>query len=127
MELKLMNVRLRGCAFTLFPAAKNAGVDEKKIHNLLTMMYKKLGYFSSNETMEKLDAENPNFPDAFSVSDFDNSEIKLEDLLEAGLVSQSGDEVSLQEKAINILKEAAKIQSDLDAKGFYFCPCHLIF
>ena len=122
LELKMNDVRLRGCGFTLFPAATEAGLTENSMHTILFALHIQL--FS--QYGESAKEENPNFPKKIEIKHLEavNHWCSVEDLINFGLVKQCDEStVELTEKAIAVLENAAKKQKELDDEGFYFCPC----
>lgn len=124
MELRIKDLRLRGSFFTLYPAARENGVNDSMMAYLYTAIYESLGLLDDFEKAEAIKAENPAIPTLVPMEYFENStEHSVEDLLKAELVSQEGTNIALTEKAIRILESAAEKQKQLDEEGFYFCPC----
>lgn len=128
LELKVRDVRLRGCGFTLYPAAKENGIEEELVVFLVTAIYSKLGLCTGDYDKEQaIQNANPNILDTISTEDLSHSlsykGYSAADLIKAGLVTQSGDNLTLTEKAVAILKRASEIQNKLDEEGFYCCPC----
>ncbi len=114
MNLTMKDVRLRGCGFTLFPAAKEEGVDGDLMRYLLSSIYTKI-------------EEEPNskIPEIFSEEDFPESpDYTLKMLLDKNLVTKNGTILTLTPKSIKILERAAELQNKLGDENFYFCPCH---
>lgn len=127
LEFKVQDLRLRGCYFTLYPAAQEHGVDGELIHELITAIYNKLGLYSeSYEKTVAVEKENPNILDRISKEDFDKSSqiFKAENLATSELVTITENDLVLTPKAISIIKRAAEIQKKLDEENFYYCPCN---
>lgn len=127
LEFKVQDLRLRGCGFTLYPAAEEHGVTGELIHELITAIYSKLGLCSFNyDEVEKIQKENPNILDTISKEDFDKSSqmFKAEALVISGLVTINENDLVLTPKAISIIKRATEIQKKLDDENFYYCPCN---
>lgn len=60
--LRLNDVRLRGCGFTLFPAAKAFGVSEDIMHNILTNINDQLGSLVNDfDAQQAIRKKIPNF------------------------------------------------------------------
>lgn len=124
MDLKLNDVRLRGCGYTLFPAATEAGFNAEAVHALLIVAYRKVHALSEDyEEQIKVEAKNPDFPDTFLVSEFESFQTELEELINCKLVSKDGDTVVLNPSAMELFKRAAELQIELDNSDFFFCPC----
>lgn len=123
--LRLNDVRLRGCGFTLFPAAKDFGVSEDIMHNILSNINNHLGSMSSDfdeqlAVMEK----NPEFPQVLQADGIWLTEERIEKALSADLLKETDGGYALTDTAIQVFKKAATLQNELDNKGFHFCPCH---
>lgn len=107
--LKVSDVRLRGCGFTLFPAAEEANVPEILMDAILEAIH----YKASDKDSEM-------------VTDFQKEDFNpktLQACIETGLLLE-GDVYTLSEKAVSILQVAAQKQQELDDEGFHYCPCH---
>ena len=119
--MKVRDVRLRGCGFTLFPAVKEEGVEGELMHLILSTIYRKLGIINedgmSTKESDEIEKKDPDMIVKFEVSDFGN---KLSELKEAGLIDYKG---NLTEKSIKILEKAADKQKELDKENFSYCPC----
>lgn len=128
LELKVQDLRLRGCGFTLFPAAKEYGVNERLMDFLLSSIYIKLGLCSGDyDKEEEIKKKNPNILDTISEEDLTNNflseKYSVNDLLDNGLVTKDSNNLVLTQKSISILKRASEIQNKLDDQGFHCCPC----
>lgn len=118
--LRLNDVRLRGCGFTLYPAARNRYVKEKYMQEILVAIYSEAGAMDEDyEKCEQVERINPEMQSVISGSDMEN----LDAVLEEGLLEEKDGKYALTQKCIEILEEAAKIQNELDSQGFYCCPC----
>ncbi len=124
-ELHVMDVRMRGCAFTLYPAADEAGVSGGVMNDILFVIHRKAGTVNdqgiSCEKEDEIEKQNPNMPTNFLITDL-NEEV-MQKAVGEGLIAIEGDKCSLTEKCMTILRSAAAKQRELDDKGFYFCPC----
>lgn len=135
--MKLTDVRLRGCAYTLFPAAEAAGVDVEKVHRLLLLSnlvaYTPLKKDENGNVIE--DDSNIDLPTSFTLDDIkDNLEYLYLEEFEGivskfeGLVEKDGETFSFTPKMLEILENAAAKQKELDAKNFHsFGCCHHCF
>ncbi len=124
-ELHVMDVRLRGCGFTLYPAADEANVDWDVMHNILFAINRKVGTVNDDgmsfEKEYNIQSQNPNIPIHFNVTDFEEDVIHK--AVREDLITVEMDKCSLTNKCIDILRVAAAKQKELDDKGFHFCPC----
>lgn len=114
-NLKLSDVRLRGCGFTLFPAAEQKQVDQDIAHIILVAIYTKSAHAIGDD---------PFMPTELSINDLDTNPEQIQACLDAGLLKQEGDIYHLSNKMLDILQEASNIQKQLDIDGFHYCPCH---
>ena len=123
MKLRLNDVRLRGCGFTLYPAATEFHVSDYVMSNILASIYEQSGALDENfDKQERIRKENPEFPQLLlSNSWLDEC---MEKAIADELLKRTEGGYSLTEKSIKIFEKAASIQSELDAKGFRCCPCH---
>ena len=119
--MKIKDVRLRGCGFTLFPAAKEEGVDEELMYLILRTIYQKTEIIDEKGMYTKdsinIERKNPDMVVKFEAADFGDQFSKLK---EAGLIDENG---KLTEKSMKVLEKASKIQKKLDEEGFHCCPC----
>ncbi len=124
-ELRMNDVRLRGCGYTLYPAAESYKVQKETIYNILVGIYKQLGVagFAENEDayerQEAIKKANPTFPEILIFDD-----AVAEKGIENDLLEKTDDGYVLTEKAKNVFEKAATIQNELDNQGFHCCPCH---
>ena len=126
MELTVNDVRLKGCGFTLYSAARKKNVPGELVQLWLVTAYKKLGLRSENLLeVQKIQKQNPKIPDIMSVTDFGKNEKELEKMFEFDLISKKDDKIHLEKIAIEIFKDAAKIQKELDEKGFFYYTHHV--
>lgn len=123
--MRLNDVRLRGCGFTLFPAAEAHAVSKELMHTVLTLINKKTLCIDSNgictPNASQIEEENPEMPTQFSTEDFSAED--LSNLIQSGILTE---ELALTPLALQILEEAAQKQKELDEQGFHFCPCHMM-
>lgn len=126
--MKIKDVRLRGCGFTLFPAAEEMGVNCETARKLLWLSHMKAGAVDKDcictENGMKQDY-NPELPDSFTEAEINEMDGNVNDFVSAGLLEGADGVYSYSEKMKTILTMAAKKQSELDEEGFSFCPCHM--
>lgn len=128
-QLKLSDVRLRGCGFTLFPAANEMGVDEELMRSLVWAIYRNAGCSNNSwyteEDMRLLERD-PYMSMQLEEKDFDGDLELIEKCLANDLLHyEEKKNYTLTDKSLSILCAATKKQSELDADGFHFCPCNL--
>lgn len=123
MKLRLNDVRLRGCGFTLFPAAKEFNVPENVIHTILTSMYFQLGALAEDfNKVQQIEQENPALPT--TLTDNDIISACVSEAVDLCLLERMENGYSLTKKAISIFEKASENQKKLDDEGFHYCPCH---
>lgn len=123
--LRLNDVRLRGCGFTLFPAAKEFGVSDEIMHNILTSLNEQLGSLATDfDAQEEVRKANPEFPQVLHGDDYWLTEERIEEALEADLLKETDGGYVLTDTSIKVFERAAAIQNELDNQGFHCCPCH---
>lgn len=123
--LRLNDVRLRGCGFTLFPAAKDFGVSEDIMHNILTNINDQIGLLDDDFDMQmEIKKKNPEFPQVLHVDGCWLTQERVEAALEANLLKEVNGGYALTDTSIKIFEKAAAIQNELDDAGFSCCPCH---
>lgn len=122
--LRLNHVRLRGCGFTLFPAAKDFGVPEDVMHNILTSINDQLGSLDDIEATQAIRMENPEFPQVLKGNDYWLTAECIKKALDTNLLIEVPGGYELTDKAIKVFERAAAIQNKLDDEGFCYCPCH---
>ncbi len=127
--MKINDVRLRGCGFTLEPAAKENNVDYVSAHKLLTIAYIKANVVNKDglctENGLKFDF-NPELPESFTESEIAEMNVCIDDFVSEGLLESGDNGVYLfSDKMKKVLELAAQKQNKLDEEGFSFCPCHM--
>lgn len=122
--LRLNDVRLRGCGFTLFPAAKDFGVSEDVMHNILTSINDQLGSLADVEATQDIRMKNPEFPQVLLGNDYWLTAECIKEALDTNLLKEVPGGYALTDTAIKVFKRAASIQDKLDNQGFHCCPCH---
>lgn len=121
-DLRQGDVRARGRGFTLYPAAKEAEIDEDYMDTLLWAAESK---FKNEEIAEKRE-DREKWPLSYTKAELGISyqATDIDTLIKTGLITQTGeDEFTLTEKAINIFLRAKEIDDQLSAEGFHYCPC----
>lgn len=115
LDLMRNQVRVKGSMYTLDVAARGQGIDETAAQLLLRAMNLKLGS-APDET---------GLPDVVSLDNIVSAGFgTVQLLIDNGLVTEvNNNHYKVTERAVNLLKEAAKIQVHLDAEGFSVCGC----
>lgn len=130
LDLRIQNVRLRGCIYTLYPAASERDTNYDLVQGLLYSIYCKLGLCSDDyEKQKAIEAQNPKIEDRLSIDELKLSgDYSIQDLLDEGLVTHNGNTIVLTLKTLQIFMRAAQIQNELDEIGFYAPGCpHQMF
>ena len=126
LKLKLSDLRLRGCGFTLFKVLENNEEEQNVMCSILEALYKKsrmineTGYRWDMASNEEKNQVMPDFIDAVDISE-DN----IAYALTHGLLLQAPSGLEVTKKAWDIFADAAKIQKELDESGFFnrgSCP-----
>lgn len=121
--LRLNDVRLRGCGFTLFPAANELGVSEALVYDILRGIYEQVGAINEDfEQQEKIRKENPEFPQVLH----ENSRLSqriIKKALNANLLKEVYGGYVLTDKCIKVFEKASTIQRKRDSEGFHVCLC----
>lgn len=120
-DLKIGDVRARGCYFTLYPAAKEAKINEDFMVTLLDAAEFKIPEYPVER------ADRPKWPLEYTAKDLTHScrSCAVDELLAAGLITaKDGDKFALTQKALDVFLRASEIDEDLAAKNFHYCPCH---
>lgn len=121
-DLRQGDVRARGRGFTLYPAAKEAEIDEDYMDTLLWAAESKF----KNEEIAKKREDREKWPLSYTKAELGISyqATDIDTLIKAGLITKKGEnEFTLTEKSIDIFLRAKKIDDELSAKGFYNRPC----
>ena len=126
LKLKLSDLRLRGCGFTLIKVLENNEEDQDVMCSILEALYKKsrmineMGYrwdMASNEEKNQV------MPDCIDARDISDDNIAY--ALTHGLLLQVPSGLEVTKKVWDIFADAAKIQKELDDSGFFnrgSCP-----
>lgn len=126
---KVKDVRLRGCGFTLYPAANEKGIDEELMHTLLCIINYSVSKKIQNEDDAAIeDAEFPLDIPAEDIKSFNEAEYLSTKaaFVKAGLLTEESDGTMLMtEKCLEIFEAAADKQERLDNIGFHCCPYHM--
>lgn len=128
LKLKLSDLRLRGCGFTLFKVLENNEEEQNVMWSILNALYKKsrmineMGYRWDMASNEEKNQVMPNFIDARDISE-DN----IAYALTHGLLLPTPSGLEVTDKAWNIFADAAKIQKELDESGFFSRSCYCPF
>ena len=128
-ELRMGDVRARGCGFTLGPAAREAKVDESLMFSLLDAAEYKFSHMSIGSTKRK---RRPYWPQLYTKHELLHSgrNIPIEDLITAGLITPASDKTNnenyfLTKKSLDIFLRAKKINEKLQRENFHYCPCSM--
>ena len=126
LKLKLSDLRLRGCGFTLFKVLENNEEEQNVMWSILNALYQKsgmvdnMGYRWDMASNEERNQVMPDFIDAVAISE-DNVAYALTH----GLLLQVPSGLEVTKKAWDIFTDAAKIQKELDESGLFnrgTCP-----
>lgn len=128
-ELRMGDVRARGCGFTLCPAAREANVDSKLMIALLDAAEYKFEKMAIGTTKKK---RRPYWPQLYTKSELLNyscRSVPIEDLIIAGLITPASERKDtnyfLTQKALNIFLRAKAIDQKLQRNNFHYCPCSM--
>ncbi len=119
--LRMWDVELRGCLFTLYPAAEEKEVNQDLMYSLLKIAQEKF----VDEIPDKRE-DMPLWPTTYSKKDIQENCLKasLETLIQEKLLKDNGDDTfSLTEKALDVFYRAKEINDELKKQHFFFCPC----
>ena len=124
-ELRIGDVRSRGCMWTLGPASEEANVNINLMIALLDAAYYKIPYESIYNLKKK---RIPYWPQLYTKEELLNTSrnVPINDLIEANLItptSQLQEHFFLTTKALKIFLRAKEIDIKLSKQEFHCCPC----
>ena len=127
--MRISEVRLRGCMYTLFPAAREVNVSYELMHSLLYAINLKAATINEfgmcNDEERENERKDPQMPREFLKEELKVSEEKMKEMIENGLLKkeEGGEKFILTEKSIDILHRAAEKQNKLDKEEFGHRGC----
>ena len=110
LNLKLEDVRLKGCSHTMGVAAENLGLSSKLCISLLEVLHYQGNYILMNGIFQRKLCEISFFEEDFTIEEF----------LDSGLIEKNDCYYELTNRFVEALFSAAKIQRQLDLQGFQF-------
>lgn len=108
--LRLKDVHVLGCSFTLYPVAKKHSVDEKLICKILISIYHQLQCHIVSPTEKE-------FPETLTCSELTSEEIKK--AIKDDLLKKDKKGYHLAKTALEIFEEAAKKQEEIEKDAFF--------
>ena len=111
LNLKLEDVRLKGCSLTMGVAAENLGLSSKLCISLLEVLHYQGNYILMSGNFQKKVHEVSFFEEVSDIQEF----------LDGGLIEKvDNHEYQLTQRFIEALLAAAEIQKQLNLQGFPF-------
>lgn len=126
INLKEGDVRLRGCYFTLYPAAEEMGINIDLMKLLLELVE---DYFEEERKKDPNICKIPwkiKYTKENLTNFFYTPNMSINDFLSEGLISilpENSDMFILTDKALKCFLLAKEKREELIQKNFYFCPC----